>query len=74
MIACKSDPEVIPVVDPVHGNELSEPYNIGLIEVTKATAEGKTKMRNGLRWLLQRLEQHRMYRSCIFSRLRSCHR
>ena len=61
MIACKSDPEVIPVVDPVHGNELGEAHDIGLIEVTEVTSEGKTKMRNGLRWLLQRIEGHRTY-------------
>lgn len=44
-------------MDAAYGNSLGEPYNIGLIEVTTATSEGKSKMRNGLRWLLYKLEQ-----------------
>lgn len=57
VLACKSDPEVPLEVDAAYGNSLGEPYNVGLIEVTALSAEGKSKMRNGLRWLLFKLEQ-----------------
>ncbi|ORY34095.1 ras guanine nucleotide exchange factor domain-containing protein [Naematelia encephala] len=57
LLACKSDPNAVLQVQPAQGNALGEPYNIGLIEVTITTPEGKSKMRNGLRWLLYKLEQ-----------------
>jgi len=57
MLACKSDPDIAHRVAAVDGNALAEPFNIGLIEVTTATADGRGKIRNGLRWLLYKLEQ-----------------
>lgn len=57
ILACKSDPETTREIDAGYGNSLGEPYNVGLIEVTSMTPEGKSKMRNGLRWLLFKLEQ-----------------
>ncbi|WVQ82300.1 hypothetical protein IAT38_004428 [Cryptococcus sp. DSM 104549] len=67
LLACKSDPlspspaDSTPTsstrVSASHGNSLGEPYNVGLIEVTTKTAEGKAKMKNALRWLLYKLEQ-----------------
>ncbi|KAK4687572.1 hypothetical protein P7C73_g2543, partial [Tremellales sp. Uapishka_1] len=57
ILACKSDPDVSHEVDAPSGNSLGEPYNVGLIEVSQATSEGKAKMRNALRWLLHKLEQ-----------------
>jgi hypothetical protein len=57
IFACKSDPQGQIDVEPAFGNSIGEPFNVGLIEVTTATSEGKSKMRNGLRWLLYKLEQ-----------------
>ena len=57
ILACKTDPDVELQVDARQGNAIGEPYNVGLIEVTATTAAGKSKMRNGLRWLLYKLEQ-----------------
>ncbi|WWD17365.1 hypothetical protein CI109_101806 [Kwoniella shandongensis] len=57
ILACKSDPDANLEVDAPQGNAIGEPHNIGLIEVTTNTAEGKSKMRNALRWLLYKLEQ-----------------
>jgi hypothetical protein len=57
ILACKSDPEAELQVDAAYANSLGEAYNVGLIEVTSVTLEGKSKMRNGLRWLLFKLEQ-----------------
>lgn len=57
ILACKSDPEAELQVDAAYANSLGEAYNVGLIEVTSQTLEGKSKMRNGLRWLLFKLEQ-----------------
>jgi hypothetical protein len=55
IFACKSDLAL--QVDAATGNALGEPHNVGLIEVTSETSEGRSKMRNGLRWLLHKLEQ-----------------
>ena len=58
MMACKSDGQGDHVqVDPAYANALGETHNIGLIEVTTASTEGRTKMRNGVRWLIHKLEQ-----------------
>jgi hypothetical protein len=57
MLACKSDPDAVLAIEAPEGNALGEPYNVGLIEVTQVTAEGKSKIRNGLRWLIYKLEQ-----------------
>ncbi|ORX36746.1 ras guanine nucleotide exchange factor domain-containing protein [Kockovaella imperatae] len=57
LLACKSDPGVDLQVKPVQGDALGRPYNVGLIEVSSMTSEGKSKMRNALRWLLFKLEQ-----------------
>jgi hypothetical protein len=67
MFACKSDPDGPIDIEPAYGNSIGEPYNVGLIEVTTATSEGKSKMRNGLRWLLYKLEQRQ--RECGTLRL-----
>ncbi|WVR07009.1 hypothetical protein IAU60_004048 [Kwoniella sp. DSM 27419] len=66
ILACKSDPEVEREVDAPAGNAIGEPHNVGLIEVTTLSSEGKSKMRNALRWLIYKLEQrqskeHRKY-------------
>ena len=68
MLACKSDPECPLQVKPSDGNALGEPYNIGLIEVTTRTSEGKTKMRNAVRWLLYKLEQRQREDTVTFHR------
>ncbi|WWC94144.1 hypothetical protein V866_000983 [Kwoniella sp. B9012] len=57
ILACKSDPDTQLEVDAHHGNSIGEPFNVGLIEVTTQTSEGKSKMRNALRWLVYKLEQ-----------------
>nr|XP_019046284.1 hypothetical protein I302_05027 [Kwoniella bestiolae CBS 10118]OCF25214.1 hypothetical protein I302_05027 [Kwoniella bestiolae CBS 10118] len=57
ILACKSDPDIQLEVDAHHGNSIGEPFNVGLIEVTTQTSEGKSKMRNALRWLIYKLEQ-----------------
>jgi hypothetical protein len=57
MFACKSDPEAQLQVEAVHANSLGEPYNIGLIEVSDVTSDGQSKMRNGMRWLIHKMEQ-----------------
>lgn len=58
LFACKSDPDKKLEVDAQVGDSIGQPYNVGLIEVTTAaTAQGKHKMRAGLRWLLYRLEE-----------------
>jgi len=68
MLACKSDPDIALRVAAVDGNALAEPFNIGLIEVTTATADGRGKIRNGLRWLLYKLAHHpSMYTETIKS-------
>lgn len=59
MFACKSDPDTTLQVEAHVGDQIGQPYNIGLIEVTTASAQGKHKMRTGLRWLLYRLEEQR---------------
>lgn len=57
LFGCKSDPDTKLVVDPSEADSFGQPFNVGLIEVTHATSDGKSKMRNGLRWLLYKLEQ-----------------
>lgn len=57
LFGCKSDPETEPVVNPSEADAIGQPYNVGLIEVTQSTSDGRSKMRNGLRWLLYKLEQ-----------------
>lgn len=57
MFACKSDPGKTLEVEAQVGDQIGQPYNVGLIEVTTASAQGKHKMRTGLRWLLYRLEE-----------------
>jgi hypothetical protein len=57
LFACKTDdPAKTYEVAVQDGDSIGQPYNVGLIEVTTATSEGKRKMRSGLRWLLHRLE------------------
>jgi hypothetical protein len=55
LFACKSDVGI--TVDPSIADKMGQPHNVGLIEVTETTSDGKSKMRNGLRWLLYKLEQ-----------------
>lgn len=57
LLACKSDPDKKLEVDAHVGDQIGHPYNVGLIEVTTATSQGKGKMRTGLRWLLYKLEE-----------------
>ncbi|KAL7421852.1 hypothetical protein Q5752_003623 [Cryptotrichosporon argae] len=57
LFACKSDPDAALQVEAAVGDAIGQPYNVGLIEVTTATVQGKAKMRTGLRWLLYKLEQ-----------------
>lgn len=57
MYACKSDPDATLQIDAAHANSIGEAYNVGLIEVTDTTSEGRSKMRNGMRWLLYKMEQ-----------------
>jgi len=55
IFACKS--EGTTEVEPSMADVIGQPINVGLIEVTENTSDGKSKMRNGLRWLLYKLEQ-----------------
>lgn len=57
ILACKSDPNTELRVTAAHGNSIGEPYNVGLIEGTTKTYEGKLKMRNAVRWPLYKLEE-----------------
>ena len=57
IFACKSDLVDESQVPAATGNGIGEPFNVGLIEVSATTSEGKSKMRNGLRWLLYKIEQ-----------------
>lgn len=57
VLACKSDPDKVLAVDPADTDALCQAHHVGLIEVTGATPEGCSKMRNALRWLLFKLEQ-----------------
>nr|XP_019010932.1 uncharacterized protein I206_04237 [Kwoniella pini CBS 10737]OCF49713.1 hypothetical protein I206_04237 [Kwoniella pini CBS 10737] len=57
ILACKSDPDAQLEIDAHTGNSIGEPFNVGLIEVTTQNSEGKSKMRNALRWLIYKLEQ-----------------
>lgn len=57
LLACKSDPDKAVQVEAHVGDQIGHPYNVGLIEVTTATSQGKGKMRTGLRWLLYKLEE-----------------
>jgi hypothetical protein len=66
MFACKSDPSPgILEVDPSEADVIGQPINVGLIEVTEMTSDGKSKMRNGLRWLLYKLEQRHRKSFCV---------
>lgn len=56
MFACKSDSSSARMVDAAYANSLGEPFNVGLIEVTDETSNGRSKMRNGLRYLLWKVE------------------
>jgi GTPase SAR1 family protein len=58
MFACKSDPETALEINAAEGNAIGEPFNVGLIEVSTMTPEGKSKIRNGFRWLLFKLEEN----------------
>jgi hypothetical protein len=63
IFACKS--EGTTEVEPSMADVIGQPINVGLIEVTENTSDGKSKMRNGLRWLLYKLEQwHRASLPC----------
>lgn len=57
IFACKSETDATLEVDPSEADAYGQPFNVGLIEVTQSTSEGKSKMRNGLRWLIYKLEQ-----------------
>ena len=56
MFACKSDRGIAGQVEANHANSLGEPYNVGLIEVSENSSDGRSKMRNGMRWLIYKLE------------------
>lgn len=64
LLACKSDPDKKLEVEAHVGDQIGQPYNVGLIEVTTATSQGKHKMRTGLRWLLYRLEEKQREWEC----------
>ena len=68
MLACKSDPGVPIEVEAVHGNSIGEPFNVGLIEVTTGTPDGRDKMRNGVRWLLRKLELNKRTLRFLYGR------
>lgn len=56
VFACKSDPEAQLQVEAAYANSLGEPYNVGLIEVSECSNDGRSKMRNGIRWLIYKVE------------------
>ena len=57
LFACKSDLSTNVAIDPAHANSIAEPFNVGLIEVSDLSHDGRSKMRNGMRWLVYKLEQ-----------------
>lgn len=65
LFGCKSDPDIKAAVDPSEADSFGQPFNVGLIEVTHLTSDGKSKMRNGLRWLLYKLEQRQREYSAV---------
>lgn len=67
LLACKSDPDKTLEVSAHVGDQIGQPHNVGLIEVTTATSQGKHKMHTGLRWLLYRLEEKQREWACAGS-------
>ncbi|GJJ09683.1 hypothetical protein Clacol_003907 [Clathrus columnatus] len=55
VVACKCDLEIR--VLPHSASERTEPYGIGLIEVTAVSESGRRKMRYTFQWLIRSIEQ-----------------
>ena len=65
VLACKSDLER--EIDPQSALEVIQHYDVGLVEVSHATDQGREKMRRSFQWLLKaiRLHQRAYYRSLM---------
>lgn len=64
VVACKSDlPKAIP---PSSGAAAGVPFNVGLVEVSVTTDQGKKKIRDCFNWELKAIARHR---SRLFSSL-----
>jgi hypothetical protein len=59
VVACKSDPEQDFGVQPLEGNEIGAPFNIGLVELSIHMSQGKHKMRMSFGWLLKAISKER---------------
>ena len=59
VVACKSDPEETLAVQPLEGNEIGAPFNIGLVELSAYMPQGKHKMRMSFGWLLKAISKER---------------
>ena len=59
VVACKSDPEETLAVQPLEGNEIGAPFNIGLVELSAYMPQGKHKMRMSFGWLLKAVSKER---------------
>lgn len=59
VVACKSDPDEDLVVQPLEGNEIGAPFNIGLVELSIYMPQGKHKMRMSFGWLLKAISKER---------------
>jgi hypothetical protein len=56
VLACKSAPSAIPsdnVVDPNVTNQISNPFNAGLVELTGGLEDRQRKMRNAFKWVVR---------------------
>ena len=59
VVACKSDPDEDLAVQPLEGNEIGAPFNIGLVELSSYMPQGKHKMRMSFGWLLKAISKER---------------
>lgn len=59
VVACKSDPDEDLAVQPLEGNEIGAPFNIGLVELSIYMPQGKHKMRMSFGWLLKAISKER---------------
>lgn len=59
LIACKSDPGVELAISPFQGNDIGQPHQIGLVELSMQVQEGRHKMRMAFSWLLKTISKKR---------------
>lgn len=59
LIACKSDPDIELAISPFQGNDIGQPHQIGLVELSMQVQEGRHKMRMAFSWLLKTISKKR---------------